>query len=722
MNNEKVTPMGDAHFGKRVELVDDGTTKYLFKPRSACAEKALEAFLFSLKQEGFPYLPASEHVLKEEAGAFRSAFVAHLPAASSEDVCDYFHRCGALIFLAYLLGSTDLHFENIIACRNKPVVIDAETILGAPLQRSSGTLHTLTNSVLHAGLLPHIWYTESKTPLRAGLIGEDNTENILYYQNKPCMIYDYEHEVTEGFLAAYRFTLEHKTRIGTLLACFSDSTARVLLRPSEVYGGIIGFLEKTEADKKEPFARALLERAYQKDMRADFAAAMEPVLQAEIDAVCAGDVPYFSAHYRSRALWCKEAKLARAYFEHTPEESIHERLNALTREDMHAQSRLIALSLAAARPLAKRRAQSMKATNAERAMFEKLESGYISSLSAGFVSLTSPVGGKAYLQSVGFGLYHGLSGILCAYAALYQSTKDNDILQALRARYAPLGASIRAGYTLTDDISLAEGTAGVIAALLHIGELTGDKHFCEDALCLAEKIEINFPANAPLDLLYGISGLAVVLPKLPQKTAKPLAEAILPLLENAQSDLTGAAHGAAGIALGIAAAAFILDTDRYDNKIIELLHAENRAYMEEERNWRDMRVKEEARFMHGWCTGAPGIGMCRKKMLSYTDNPAIIAICKQDIERATNNLCAHLTAKKDCLCCGNAARWMALSNLDIKKDGFHTALYDTMKGDGLTLLHPLNTADVNYSLMQGLAGVIYAIILYGDTRSGGMLC
>ena len=62
-------------------------------------------------------------------------------------------------------------------------------------------------------------------------------------------------------------------------------------------------------------------------------------------------------------------------------------------------------------------------------------------------------------------------------------------------------------------------------------------------------------------------------------------------------------------------------------------------------------------------------------------------------------------------------------------DGFHTEAvektYESLlvaeKENRLRFIHPADTADINVSLMQGLSGVAYALAMYGDPLSGGML-
>ncbi|MBQ8980022.1 MAG: hypothetical protein IJ077_00240, partial [Eubacterium sp.] len=56
-----------------------------------------------------------------------------------------------------------------------------------------------------------------------------------------------------------------------------------------------------------------------------------------------------------------------------------------------------------------------------------------------------------------------------------------------------------------------------------------------------------------------------------------------------------------------------------------------------------------------------------------------------------------------------------------KNSRLYTLLCDRIKDDSIVLLHPCDTDDRDFGLMQGLAGVIYAVAMYGDEKSGGML-
>ena len=64
---------------------------------------------------------------------------------------------------------------------------------------------------------------------------------------------------------------------------------------------------------------------------------------------------------------------------------------------------------------------------------------------------------------------------------------------------------------------------------------------------------------------------------------------------------------------------------------------------------------------------------------------------------------------------------MAASNIGFRLDGLYKEVGNRILKDNLGLVHLINTSDFNAGLMQGYAGVGYALIMYRDRKSGKML-
>lgn len=728
MSNLKKLSLGDQHFGKSVELVYDGTTLYLFKPRGARVEKAFEAFLSALKQEGFPYIPSSEHVFEDGDDWYKSEFVQHLPAENEEDVRLFFNRCGALIFLAYLFNSIDFHHENIVACKDSPILIDEETLMnGEPDDNNNSQNKDLKHSVASSHFLPLIWkhFQNDYVQLSGVFTNRSPYSNMLVFHDEICQPYDYLDEITHGFTSCYMFALTHRVFLRSAVEKFTGCHFRNVLRPSEYYAKFIDIVQKFPEDKRTIVAETLLAEAHKRDKRENRLDFMRKTLDKEVESVVRGDIPHFTSLYESRDLFCGGENVRKDFLRKSPRECVSERLDDLNAGDCEAQKRIIIQSLDAVRPIEQRVLQPAATTDPIRAAFEKLENGCISVISTQWIKLEAAQNNNLYLQNAGWGLYSGLTGILCAYAAFYYRTGNRVYLDALTEHFRSLKVfidSIERSISISDNSGrLQDGIGGILNALLHICDLTGERVFYEYSVRLAEKLTPSFDGNCG-DLLCGAAGLALALPKLPETIAAPLAEVLLPKLAEFKPTLTGAAHGAAGIALAVAAVQRVLKTNEYDKNIIDFISFEETYYSSEKHNWRDLRDETlTGAYMNGWCSGAGGVAMSRKRLFALTDNEEIKALCARDLERAAVNLSSDTVMKRDSLCCGNASRLMAASCIGVKNDGLYERLCQAICADALTLVHLNDTCDHVYGLMQGVAGAGYAAAMYGDEKSGGML-
>lgn len=60
-------------------------------------------------------------------------FVEHIELKDEYKIKEFYYNYGKLLFIAYILGMNDLHYENLIACGKYPVITDVETIFSSYL-------------------------------------------------------------------------------------------------------------------------------------------------------------------------------------------------------------------------------------------------------------------------------------------------------------------------------------------------------------------------------------------------------------------------------------------------------------------------------------------------------------------------------------------------------------------------------------------------------------
>ncbi len=153
------------HHGRWVSILTlSSGPRVVYKPRSVANEAAWFDLLEWLNRKGLPEPFVSLRVIERSSyGWMECISVAPLPDLSAAR--RFYRRCGALLALSYMVGVNDLHFENLIAAGENPILVDLETILcHSPIETTYGVLTedilrtVFFESPLRTGLLPR-WQT-----------------------------------------------------------------------------------------------------------------------------------------------------------------------------------------------------------------------------------------------------------------------------------------------------------------------------------------------------------------------------------------------------------------------------------------------------------------------------------------------------------------------------------------------------------------------------------
>ena len=711
-------PLGDIHLGEFTFSSADNT---ISKPRNAHTEHAWQTLLNELKKEGLNHLPGTVCVVWENDYDHIEKPVLNLET-SAEQLPEYYRRCGCLLCLAWLLRSNDLHEENLIACGDYPVLVDLETLLSGVNEREPEQYNlSLADSVTNTHLLPGFDGMEDDSGF-SGIGGQ----NVPKVQGKSVFIGDYVPQLLEGFEDAYRFIFLHKESVEKKLHLFDNCNFRVILRPTSTYWALINSINNLSEPERRIAANTFLRNAYEKDIDPDRINKASLVLEAEINALTQNWIPLFYSHGDSTALFCDgrqlgmergEQKLMNNFFCLSPVDAARMKLHRMDELELEKQMAIIRTVYYSKKKLP----TETEHTNWDISLLQELQKEQIPNLPGSFIHLTGFYG-KGIWISNGYTLYEGAAGELCALAAMGQ--EESIIFRKLYQDLEKYVLNNAMSLHLNGDAcALGSGVSGIIAGLIHISELTGKQKYLDDAYTLLERFEEVVLPESETDVLNGLAGLCLQLPKLNGEKAKRLASILIPVMKSANTKLTGAAHGKAGLALALGALQYTLGTNEADSCILHLLQEEDAVFVSERNNWPDLRREGKAGFMGGWCSGAPGIGMYRKKLMEYTVDPEILEICRKDIAITKAYLEEHKCKElqRDTLCCGNAARLMTASYLGVGMPELKKSITRSVDPASPRLFHLVNTADHQVSLMQGVSGVGYVLALYGDGKSGGML-
>lgn len=119
------------HHGRTVFLLSfAGGQKLVYKPRSMEIDQAFFLCLVWFNAHGLSLDLKCAQILSRGTYGWME-YVEHLPCTSREEVQSDYQRAGQLICLLYMLGSIDIHNENLIVNGAYPYLIDLETILSA---------------------------------------------------------------------------------------------------------------------------------------------------------------------------------------------------------------------------------------------------------------------------------------------------------------------------------------------------------------------------------------------------------------------------------------------------------------------------------------------------------------------------------------------------------------------------------------------------------------
>jgi hypothetical protein len=302
--------LSDPHNGRQTvaALGFAGGMHVIYKPRPVAMEQGFSSTLEWLRRRAQLDVPAGIDVLAGDGYGW-CEFVQWRPCARREEVDLYFRRLGALAGILASLAATDCHAENFVARGPEPVMVDADTLLHPRMMASPGF------SVLETEILPSqvpgpagqsIDYPGFDAQTSAVTPSGPVLANLPGWDGRPQRLRDHRAKFDEG-LDATRRTLRavggQLTGAKGPLGALSHRLARVVLRPTSVYGVLLAHLQSASALGSDDGGFARVERElmrYQDPILSPDA--WRAVRRAEIAALARADVPYFLADTATGAL------------------------------------------------------------------------------------------------------------------------------------------------------------------------------------------------------------------------------------------------------------------------------------------------------------------------------------------------------------------------------------------------------------------------------------
>jgi type 2 lantibiotic biosynthesis protein LanM len=374
--------LGDPHDGGRRVMVLhlESGHRLVYKPRPLSIDVHFQGLLAWFNERGLrPHLRTAGVL---DAGAHGWAeYVHHPPCQDREQLEAFYQRLGSLLFLAHLLYGTDLHFQNLIACGEHPVLVDLEALFhNWPGTRGTALTQTVireslgTRLVIRTGLLPNLFGGPAgdaefsgaagrggrPTPFLVPRWGSPNTDDMRIVMRRTRMPRThnlprkggrsanpgrYRGHVVKGFIRTYELAARHRQELleeGGPILQFRDDWVRYVPRGTQQYLLLLhdSYHPSCLRDAAE---RDFLFGSLMKDVESR--PYLRALIRSEMADLWNGDVPLFRARVGGNDLFdCRGVRIPR-FFEQSALERVVGRVRQLDEADLERQAYCIDRSL-----------------------------------------------------------------------------------------------------------------------------------------------------------------------------------------------------------------------------------------------------------------------------------------------------------------------------------------------------------------------------------------
>ncbi len=666
---------GDSHNkGKKVVLLKFPEGKLVYKPHDLGPEELFLEILDKLNSsKKIRHELVGAKVLNYKKYGFQE-YIDQIPCKSEEEAAMYYYRVGALSAIFYALHCEDIHYENLICGGTSPYIIDLETLIksGSPkdsllevpeLVRKS--MHVFDDSILGTMLYPinskisfldfdiggiSGYPNQKSRKWKFFQVEEAGTErihisqtvgnsaekkNLLYYKGKMVDPYYFCDELHQGFRDAVEAMIYMEDELVESLKK-SDASVRQVLRPTALYGK---FLEVAEGPKylgSEQERERLFEKLFKGFKESE---PEKKRVRYEIKALMRNDIPYFAQKINESSLICNMESVIDRYNINTPFETAYRRIKELKNLNIEKQLYYIDVSLGTVKPDEheienfRRKVPTYRFENSNSILkmaeeiADKLEqfAEYTEDGKA-CTWLTALYSNGLELGFLNEHIYEG-GGVVLFLLYLWKYTNNKKYLAL--AKCGMNGLEAMGMCKPSEDVSFFTGSVSTMYLYYSFYSITNDESYRKSLevyvhkcyMLYRESIVNNLPKT---DVIAGISGAIPVLCEMVNKCQILEMNDLIDLLAKHLYDavysgkiveMTGFAHGYAGIALALSTYGNFRNKREYLSIALKVIEKENEYFSEKVSNWKDLRKDDS--YGNYWCHGAPGIGLARLKMLPY---------------------------------------------------------------------------------------------------------
>ncbi|MED1304223.1 hypothetical protein BK704_12575 [[Bacillus thuringiensis] serovar konkukian] len=560
--------MGDSHCdGRKTSKLQLEEGQLLYKPRNSTPESMYNA----LMQEWNENTDSENYKIKTPSGIMRKnyswiEYIAYQACESQEDVHDFYKRMGVQMAFLYACNATDFHYENIIAHKGFPVLIDVECLFHIPAATTyklnhvkdvhAKIKHKIATSVYSLGALPvslgenHVdisglgktsnMQSVGKVPqlkMDTMKIERDYAQYDSSEQHRPGLegnivsVYEYKEDILHGFEMAYTYIQHHKKEILHLIDTYKDTlVVRYVPKATRTYASLLGVSVHPRFLHNSLDRELFLAKFCEEGNRSTSHNALG---EMEFIDLMNGDIPYFTNQIATTNLVTSNGKNLNNFFHVSPYHFVKQKIENLNDEDLQFQLQIIEGSLALTKAKTQEIVQKKVSTNPAQYSHKFEQQNFFRETAKNIadylytLAFTGEKGEKRTiswlnlscndkkfdLQAMDDNVYKGLSGMALLYLSMWVVTKEvkyleiaEDIMYDMMNRIDDLPID-----DPTLSIGAFTGVSSILYTLLNFHQFTQKNRYKEYAKKSLHIIQHRLQDDTNLDVIGGAAGALIVL-------------------------------------------------------------------------------------------------------------------------------------------------------------------------------------------------------------------
>lgn len=680
-------PSIDLHnHGRFPVIISTDKGKFIYKAHSM----DVDLWFYNLTNNFFSDVIHVPKIVSINSKYGYSKFFENQPANTFEKVKKYYHNIGGFLAILEMLGSSDFHFENILADFEYPAPIDFETIIeiGNEIILNPKSINKAVYQdlpVIRKGILP-LYLFSKKRELSPLFNKEDANVSMPVVDGKKIDVRDYIEDFKEGFKDIYLRCLDNKEEIVDELYKLNDANIRAISIGTQTYADLmLGLYNHSNFESINNRTTAINEllNKYKLDE------SLKNYADSAIDGLIQGDIPYHYAKANSKDIYYLNEVILKDYLSDIPINIGIKNVNALSLEDLYFELALIDKQFS----YSMHNGYTYKAITLENKDYsldtsplkEELEKIY-DSIKKSYV--IDSKGNQSWLvqddnaetKAMDESLFKGTSGLAIFFTSYIEicsnANRKAEAINYLDICLNKVLVSLEYYKNLLKDGSCSLGLTGLSGVLLSLVKVSKALNRKEDKELLLKTVEllkdVDFDLYSSVDVYGGLSGLLIVLCKNIKTFNQNYIYVIISKIANRiirlrnleykgyllwdslgkKRPISGWGHGIMGVVEALTLAYEITNNKEYLDVAIDSYRFEHDIYSEKLKTWPDLRNLSFAyEYMHGLCSGAPGIG---DALLSIDKEKAFFETYDIDFSRA-EEACSNIINYRDHLCCGNSS-------------------------------------------------------------------